>query len=114
MPEEELIEAEFTEVGETLERDDSRPFEHLDLEDVMNVRLRLTAELGKARMRVHAVLALKVGSIVTLDTMAGELTDIYVNGLPLARGEVVVISDTLHVRVSEILDNAESLEREHE
>lgn len=114
MPEEELIEAEFTEVGEAPAPDGSRPFEHLDLEDVMNIRLRLTAELGQARMRVREVLALKVGSIVTLDRMAGELTDIYVNGLPLGRGEVVVISDILHVRMSEILNNAEVLERENE
>lgn len=113
MPEEEVIEADFAEVGKVVEADDSRPFERLDLEDVMSVRLRLTAELGQARIRVREVLALKVGSIVTLDRMAGELTDIFVNGLPLARGEVVVISDVLHVRMSEILTNAESLEREH-
>ena len=112
MPEEEVIEADFAEVGKVVEADDSRPFERLDLEDVMSVRLRLTAELGQARIRVREVLALKVGSIVTLDKMAGELTDIFVNGLPLARGEVVVISDVLHVRLSEILTNAESLERE--
>jgi len=113
MPEEELIEADFTEVGEVVKADDSRPLEHLDLEDLMNIRLRLTAELGQTRIRVCEVLALKVGSIVTLDRMAGELTDIYVNGLPLARGEVVVISDVLHVRISEILSNAESMEREN-
>ena len=115
MPSEEVIEAEFAEVGEVgeeVEAAGSRPFERLDLEDVMNIRLRLTAELGHARIRVREVLALKVGSIVTLDKMAGELTDIFVNGLPLARGEVVVISDVLHVRLSEILTNAESLERE--
>ena len=112
MPSEEVIEADFAEVGEEVEDAGSRPFEPLDLDDVMSVRLRLTAELGQARIRVREVLALKVGSIVTLDKMAGELTDIFVNGLPLARGEVVVISDVLHVRLSEILTNAESLERE--
>ena len=112
MPEKEDIEADFAEVGKVVEAEDPRPFERLDQEDVMSVRLRLTAELGQARIRVREVLALKVGSIVTLNRMAGELTDIFVNGLPLARGEVVVISDVLHVRMSEILTNAESLERE--
>ena len=114
MPEEKVIEADFTEAGEVVEADDSRPFEHLDLDDVMNIRLRLTAELGQTRIRVREVLALKVGSIVTLDRMAGELADIFVNGLPLARGEVVVINDVLHVRMSEILNNAEILEREND
>ena len=114
MPEEELIEADFTEVGELVEADNSRPFEPLDLDDMMNIRLRLTAELGQTHLRVREVLALKVGSIVTLNKMAGELTDISVNGLPLARGEVVVISDILHVRMSEILSHSEILERENE
>lgn len=104
---EELIEAEFTEVDKGAEVDDSRPFDHLDLEDMRNIRLRLSADLGRRTMRVREVLALKVGSIVTLDKMAGELTDISVNGLPLARGEVVVISDSLHVRMSEILQGSE-------
>lgn len=112
MPEE-LIEAEFSEVSEEAEADDSRPFDHLTLEDVRNVRLRLTAELGQTSMRVREVLALKVGSIVTLDKMAGELTDIFVNGLPLARGEIVVISDILHVRMSEILSGSEIQERDN-
>lgn len=111
MPEEELIEAEFTEAAEEVEAGDSRPFDHLELDDVQNIRLRLTAELGQTSIRVRDVLALKVGSIVTLDKMAGELTDIFVNGLALARGEVVVISDVLHVRMSEILSGAEVREK---
>jgi len=40
---------------------------------------------------------------VQLSKLAGEMTDIYLNGLPLARGEVVVIGDTLHVRIGEIV-----------
>jgi len=112
MPEK-LIEAEFTEVTEVTEVTegaevgDSQLLEHLEMEDLRNVRLQLSAGLGQRRMRVREVLALKLGSIITLDKMAGELTDISINGLPLARGEIVVISDVLHVRVSEVLDGSE-------
>lgn len=111
MPENEAIDTELVEAPEGDGKDENRPFEHLSLDDVMNVRLRLTAELGKAPMKVREVLELKVGSIVTLNKLAGEPTDISVNGLPLARGEVVVISDILHVRISEILNSIEVLER---
>ena len=111
MPENKAIDTELVEVPEGDGEDDSRHFERLALDDVMNVRLRLTAELGQAPMKVRDVLALKVGSIVTLNKMAGEPTDLYVNGLPLARGEVVVINDTLHVRMSEILHSTEVIER---
>ena len=58
-------------------------------------------------MLVREVLELKRGSIVQLDKLAGEMTDIYVNGLHLARGEVVVIADVLHVRIGEIVGREE-------
>ncbi len=111
MPENEAINAELVEVPEPDGEDENRPVERLALDDLMNVRLRLSAELGTASVKVRDILALKVGSIVTLNKMAGEPTDITVNGLPLARGEVVVISDNLHVRMSEILNSTEVLER---
>jgi flagellar motor switch protein FliN/FliY len=75
---------------------------HLAMDDLKNVRLTLTAELGKCVLPVREVLELKRGSVVALDKLAGEMTDIQVNGLPLARGEIVVIGDTLHVRIGEI------------
>ena len=34
--------------------------------------------------------------------MAGELADICANNLPLAKGEIVVIGDALHVRLAEV------------
>jgi len=84
------------------------PFEKLAVDDLKNVRLTITADLGEAPMLVREVLDLKQGSIVPLDKLAGEMTDIYVNGIPLAKGEVVVIGDSLHVRVGEILGVAAS------
>ena len=53
-------------------------------------------------MLVSEILALRVGSIVFLDKMAGELADICANNLPLAKGEIVVIGDALHVRLAEV------------
>ena len=76
--------------------------EHLTLDDLREVPVRVTADLGTCRMLVRDVLELKRGSVVALDKLAGEMTDILANGLPLARGEVVVIGDTLHVRVGEV------------
>ena len=77
--------------------------ERLSLDDLNEVRMTLTAHLGKCSMTVREVLGLRRGSVVSLDRQAGEMTDIYVNGLPLARGEVVVIADVLHVRIGEIV-----------
>jgi flagellar motor switch protein FliN/FliY len=77
--------------------------EHIALDDLRQVKMTLTAHLGSCSMSVREVLALKRGAVVTLDKAAGEMTDIFVNGLPLARGEVVVIADELHVRIGEVV-----------
>jgi len=74
----------------------------LKLEDLRRVKLTVSADLGSCDMYVRDVLELQRGSVVQLSKLAGEMTDIYVNGLPLARGEVVVIGDNLHVRIGEI------------
>jgi len=79
------------------------PQRRLAVDDLKSVRLRISADLGACQMLVREVLDLKRGSVVTLNKLAGEMTDIYVNGLPLARGEVVVIGDALHVRVGELV-----------
>jgi flagellar motor switch protein FliN/FliY len=78
------------------------PGAHLKLDDLKRVKLTVSADLGSCSMLVREVLDLQRGSVVQLSKLAGEMTDIYVNGLALARGEVVVIGDTLHVRIGEI------------
>jgi flagellar motor switch protein FliN/FliY len=77
--------------------------EPLTVDDLRRVRLNMTAELGHASLLVREVLELKQGSIIPLDKAAGEMTEIHLNGIPLARGEVVIISDSIHVRIAEIL-----------
>jgi flagellar motor switch protein FliN/FliY len=92
-------EHEFQEVVQN----ESPRADHLDMEDLKNVRLSITADLGEAKMTVRDILELKEGSVIPLEKLAGEMTDILVNAIPLAKGEVVVIADALHVRVSEII-----------
>ena len=75
---------------------------HLSLSDLAQVKLGLNVDLGSSLMLVRDVLGLKLGSVVTLEKLAGEMTDLYINDRLLGRGEVVVIGDTLHVRIGEI------------
>jgi len=85
------------------------PADHLVLEDMSKVRLGITASLGHTSMLVRDILDLKIGSVVPLDKLAGEMTDIYLNDLPLARGEVVVIEGNYGVRIREIVSRQERL-----
>jgi flagellar motor switch protein FliN/FliY len=76
--------------------------EHLGIDDLKEVRLTLTVDLGRTAISVRDVLDLKQGSVIQLSKPAGEMTDIFINGIPFAKGEIVVIADALHVRVAEI------------
>ncbi len=88
--------------------------EHLVVDDLKKVRLTLTVDLGETAITVRDVLELKQGSVIQLNKPAGEMTDIYINGIPLAKGEVVVIADALHVRVAEIFGASPVEEKEGE
>jgi len=69
---------------------------------LLDVPLRISVELGRARMRIQELLDLGQGSVIDLDRLAGEPVDILVNGRPLAMGEVVVSNDRYAVRVLSI------------
>ena len=81
--------------------------QHLSLGDLRDVPLVVTVDLGSTVMRVREVLELKPGAVVPLNKLAGEMTDICINDVPLARGEVMVIGDELQVRVGEILGTSD-------
>jgi flagellar motor switch protein FliN/FliY len=71
-----------------------------------DVELDVKIELGRSQMHLEDVLKLKRGSVVTLDKLAGDPVDIYVNGRLIARGEVLVLNDNFCVRVNEIVAGA--------
>jgi flagellar motor switch protein FliN/FliY len=72
---------------------------------LMDVTLRITAELGRAELSVRELLDLQSGSVVELDRMAGEDVDIFINDRLLAKGEVVVVDDMFGVRITELISS---------
>jgi len=66
------------------------------------VRVSLEARLGQAAMRVEEMMALKSGSIVTLETRLADHLELYLNGTLIARGEVVAVGDKYGVRIVDI------------
>ena len=90
------------------------PNEYLTMAQLHGVRLYLTANLGTCTMQVRDVLELRRGSVVQLNKQAGEMMDIFLNDIPLAKGEVVVIGDSLHVRIGEIIGTSDPVSNEEE
>jgi flagellar motor switch protein FliN/FliY len=77
--------------------------EKATLELLKDVDLDLRIELGRTQMFLEDVLKLKRGSVVTLDKLAGDPVDVFVNGRMVARGEVLVLNDNFCVRVTELV-----------
>ncbi len=71
---------------------------------LMSVPLKITAELGSTKMLVEDILKLGPGSIVELDRIAGGPVDLLVNDRLVARGEVVAIDEKFGVRVTELIE----------
>jgi flagellar motor switch protein FliN len=68
-----------------------------------DVPLRLEAVLGRLTMNMRSVASLEIGSVLTLSRSAGDNVDLCVAGVTLASGEIVVIEDTLAVRITDLL-----------
>jgi flagellar motor switch protein FliN len=79
------------------------PPEKCSIELLNDVDLDLKIELGRTHMQLEEVLKLRRGSVVTLDKLAGDPVDIFVNGRMVARGEVLVLNDNFCVRVAQLL-----------
>lgn len=81
-------------------------FRGLDL--IRDVNVSLTVELGRSTMALKDVLELVEGSVVPLDRQVDELLDIYVNGKPIARGEVVTEGGRFALRIVEMIGERRS------
>lgn len=72
-----------------------------------NIEVKLTVEAGSSNITIKDLLKLNIGSVVELDTLAGEHLKIRANGTLILKGEVVSISDILGIRVTDIAGSDE-------
>ena len=77
-----------------------------NLEFLLDVPVRLTAELGSCKMTMKELLDMDLGSVVQLDKPAHANVDVYVNQKLVARGEVVVAEDNFGIRIKEVIAKA--------
>ena len=82
-----------------------------DLSMILDIPVQLTVELGRTRIPIKHILQLAQGSVVELETMAGEPMDVLVNGYLIAQGEVVVVNDKFGIRLTDIVTPSERLRR---
>ncbi len=74
------------------------------LDQLLDVSVTVTVELGRVTMSIGDVLKLGIGSVLELNRSVSEPVDLMVQGVRLARGEVVVVDDRFAIRIKEITD----------
>jgi flagellar motor switch protein FliN len=74
-----------------------------NLELLLDVRVKLTVELGACQIPMRDVLQLGAGSVVKLEKAAQTPVDLYANQKLIARGEVVVVDDAYGIKITELL-----------
>lgn len=74
-----------------------------NLELILSVPLEVSVEIGRTTRKVEEILTYSKGSLVVLDKLAGDQVDLYVNGMCVAKGDVVVIDDNFGIRITEIV-----------
>jgi len=67
--------------------------------DLNDMKVEVAVEIGRTEMTLRKVKQIGEGSILELDKMAGEPVDIYAGNALIAKGEVVIVGETMGVRV---------------
>ena len=81
------------------------------LDFILDIPLKVTVELGRARMPIREILQLGQGSVIELTKFAGEPLEVLVNDRLVARGEVVVVNEKFGIRLTDIISPVERIEQ---
>ncbi len=73
------------------------------LDIVLDVKVKVTVQLGSVHLPMRDVLELATGSIVQLMQHASDPVGLFVNDKLVAYGEVVVVEDNFGIKVTELV-----------
>jgi flagellar motor switch protein FliN/FliY len=65
-----------------------------------DIPVYLDVELGRKNMTMGQILLLDNGSVIKMDRPAGDNVDILVGGAAVGSGEIVMIEETVGVRIT--------------
>ena len=68
---------------------------------IADVPLEIEVELDRVPMKIGALLDLDIDSIIEMPRSAGENLDIYIGGKLAAFGELVIIENTMGIRITD-------------
>lgn len=71
-----------------------------------DIPMEVDVELDRTTMKVREILALAKGSVIRMTRSAGENMDIVIGGAGLGSGEIVIMEDTVGVRITDFKEES--------
>ncbi|HZS50388.1 MAG TPA: FliM/FliN family flagellar motor switch protein [Bryobacterales bacterium] len=68
-----------------------------------DVPIELSVELDRRTMKVREILGLRTGSLIKMNRSAGDNMSLLLAGVVVGYGEIVVIEDTIGIRITDFL-----------
>jgi len=81
----------------------SNQMDEKTLDIVMDVKVKVTVQLGSCQLPMREVLELSPGSVVQLNQHASDPVGLYINEKLVAYGEVVVVEDNFGIKITELV-----------
>lgn len=84
-------------------------FDSININHLSDVKIKVTAELGRSQVPMKYALELVRGSIVELDTINNSDIKVFANGIEVAKAQIVVLEDNFGLRITKIITPEERL-----
>jgi flagellar motor switch protein FliN/FliY len=72
-----------------------------EVSKIADVPLEIEVELDRVDLKIGALLDLDIDSILEMPRSAGENLDIYIGGRLVGFGEIVIIENTMGIRITD-------------
>ncbi len=72
--------------------------------NIKDVRVPIEVVLGRTSLRLEDFSTIGPGTIIELQTLAGEPVNLVAAGNTIAKGEVVVIDENFGIRVTDVIN----------
>ncbi len=76
-----------------------------EIDRLQDIKIVVSAELGRMEVPIQKLLSIGPGSVLEMDRQIDSPVELVAQGVPLAKGEVVVVNDCFAIRVTEIYQN---------
>ena len=74
-----------------------------NLDILLDVKGKVTVQLGSCQLPMREVMELQPGSVIQLNQAANDPVGLFVNDKLIAFGEVVVVEDNFGIKITELV-----------